>query len=122
MKNWVALLSIIAKFIFYRPGWQLDFILLVINTFSSISNAQNKQWDKTIGGTGNDYLSKMVNTPDGGYILGGTSDSGFGGEKSQPSKGGSDFWIVKIDADSTKVWDCSYGAGSYAGWRLLARR
>ncbi|MBL0053997.1 MAG: hypothetical protein IPP29_22160 [Bacteroidetes bacterium] len=33
---------------------------------------------------------------DGGYILGGLSWSGISGDKTQPSWGSYDFWIVKM--------------------------
>jgi hypothetical protein len=61
----------------------------------------NKLWDKTIGGLDDDYLYVLVQTPDGGYILGGSSHSDIYGDKTQPSKGGSDYWIVKLGPDAT---------------------
>jgi hypothetical protein len=61
--------------------------------------AGNKQWDRTFGGGNLDGLTSLHQTPDGGYILGGSSDSNSGGDKSQPSQGGSDFWIVKVKGD-----------------------
>lgn len=77
-----------------------------------ISNAQNgpaKQWDKTFGGSGSDRLQSLVQTSDGGYILGGWSDSGASSVKSQASKGSSDYWIIKVDALGNKQWDKTYG-------------
>ncbi len=71
-----------------------------------------KEWDKTIGGTGSDYFNSLQQTIDGGYILGGYSDSGISGNKSQDTWGGtgkSDYWIVKIDAEGNKQWDMDYG-------------
>jgi type IX secretion system substrate protein len=68
-----------------------------------------KLWDKDFGGTDYDYLSCMIATNDGGYILGGVSASLAGGDKSQPSWGGWDFWIVKIDAQGNKIWDKDFG-------------
>lgn len=57
-----------------------------------------KMWDKTIGGKGSDYPSSVLQTSDGGYLLGGTSDadSDNTGEKTSKSIGGSDYWIVKL--------------------------
>ncbi|WP_158546165.1 T9SS type A sorting domain-containing protein [Adhaeribacter pallidiroseus] len=68
-----------------------------------------KQWDKTIGGTGTDVLKVVQQTPDGGYILGGTSDSDKSGHKSQDSRGSADYWIVKLRADGSKEWDKTFG-------------
>jgi gliding motility-associated-like protein len=53
-------------------------------------------WQWSIGGSGNDLLSVMHPTGDGGYILGGYSDSGISGDKSEKNRGGRDFWIVKL--------------------------
>jgi hypothetical protein len=68
-----------------------------------------KLWDKDFGGTDYDYLSCMIATNDGGYMLGGVSLSPASGDKSQPSWGGWDFWIIKIDAQGNKIWDKDFG-------------
>ncbi len=68
-----------------------------------------KLWDKTIGGTGSDLLQVVQQTPDGGYILGGTSNSDKSGLKSQDSRGGADYWVVKLRADGSKEWDKTFG-------------
>ncbi|RDC66162.1 T9SS type A sorting domain-containing protein [Adhaeribacter pallidiroseus] len=74
-----------------------------------IDAAGNKLWDKTYGGNQADKLTALISTPDGGFLLGGTSFSGTGGDKSQGSKGRSDYWILKIDANGAKLWDKTYG-------------
>ncbi|RDC64874.1 T9SS type A sorting domain-containing protein [Adhaeribacter pallidiroseus] len=68
-----------------------------------------KIWDQTYGGSEADNLSTLLATPDGGYLLGGSSESGKSGDKSQVSKGNSDYWLIKIDAQGTKIWDKTYG-------------
>ena len=50
--------------------------------------AGNIQWDKTIGGSGYEGLTSLQQTSDGGYILGGSSDSHISGEKNRESQGG----------------------------------
>ncbi len=71
----------------------------------------NLQWDKTLGGTLSDNLSDVAKTADGGFLVGGTSTSGIGGDKTQANYSGSygDWWIIKIDALGNKVWDKVYG-------------
>jgi hypothetical protein len=69
----------------------------------------NKQWDRNFGGTENDVLYSLQQTADGGYILGGASFSGIGGDKTQPSLGGFDYWIIKIDSAGNKQWDKDFG-------------
>ena len=68
-----------------------------------------KQWDKDFGSYGDDWFFSLKQTSDDGYILGGTSFSGIGGDKSQPSHGYGDFWIVKIDSVGNKQWDKDFG-------------
>jgi hypothetical protein len=70
------------------------------------------QWDKTIGGYGVEYLKSVGSVNDGGYILAGYSESGAGADKTSPNKGLSDYWLVKISADGTKIWDKTLGTHS----------
>ncbi len=70
---------------------------------------RQKQWDKTFGGDQFEILQNAVATADGGYLLVGWSQSGVSGDKSEASRGGNDYWVVKIDADGNKVWDKTYG-------------
>ncbi|KAA5539959.1 RCC1 domain-containing protein [Adhaeribacter rhizoryzae] len=73
----------------------------------------NKLWDKTIGGIGDDYLSSLQQTSDGGYILAGNSNYDAGGDKSENSKGGPDYWVVKLNPAGNKEWDKTLGGDSY---------
>jgi hypothetical protein len=50
----------------------------------------NMQWNMTYGGAANDQSTSIVQTSDGGYALGGWTNS-FGA-------GDYDFWLVKTDA------------------------
>jgi hypothetical protein len=71
-----------------------------------------KEWDSRFGGSENDYLLSLQQTSDGGYILGGTSESGISGDKTQASQGLSDYWIVKTDANGVKQWDARFGGSN----------
>ncbi|GAB3643723.1 hypothetical protein GCM10027423_43600 [Spirosoma arcticum] len=69
-----------------------------------------KQWDKTFGGSSNDYFpSGIVATSDGGFLVGGTSDSPASGDKTADSKGGNDYWLIKINVNGVKQWDKTFG-------------
>ena len=70
----------------------------------------NKLWDKTIGGSFDDFLSSAIETSDGGYLLGGYSSSPVSGDKSGGSEGGDDYWIVKIDGSGNIIWDETIGS------------
>ena len=72
-----------------------------------------KQWDKRFGGNTYDYLYTIQPTVDGGYILGGNSTSGISGDKTQPSWGWYDYWLVKVDSIGIKEWDKRFGGTNY---------
>jgi hypothetical protein len=71
--------------------------------------AGNKEWDKTYGGNSTDMLASLQQTSDGGYVLGGSSPPGKGGDKTGPSQGNYDYWVVKLDAEGNKEWDKTFG-------------
>ncbi|RTY86619.1 T9SS type B sorting domain-containing protein [Flavobacterium sp. GT3R68] len=76
---------------------------------------RNIIWDKTYGGSGVDRLEKVIETNDGGYLLGGFSDSNISGEKSENSKGDLDMWIIKVDQSGNIMWQKTLG-GSGLDW------
>ncbi|MFY7743689.1 MAG: T9SS type A sorting domain-containing protein [Flavobacterium sp.] len=55
---------------------------------------------KTIGGSESEGLTNIIETPDGGYFVGGSSLSGISGEKSEASRGQSDYWVLKLESNS----------------------
>jgi hypothetical protein len=71
------------------------------------------EWDKTIGGKSTDILTAIQQTSDSGYILGGYSFSNKSGEKTQGSRGSSDYWIVKLDRNGNIQFDKTYGGSSF---------
>ena len=71
-----------------------------------------EEWQKTLGGPGQDELNCIVKTRDGGFILGGSSSSDALGDKTQKGYGGMDYWVVKIDPKGAIVWQQTLG-GQY---------
>jgi hypothetical protein len=61
----------------------------------------NMQWNKTYGGTGDDWAVSLIQTGDGGYALAGYTSS-FGA-------GWYDFWLVKTNSAGTMQWNKTYG-------------
>jgi predicted secreted protein with PEFG-CTERM motif len=61
----------------------------------------NYLWSRTFGGTGDEEVHSVVQTSDGGYALAGYTKS-FGA-------GGSDFWLVRTDANGYALWKKTYG-------------
>jgi hypothetical protein len=77
-----------------------------------IDDNGSKQWDKTFGGSDEDRLNALQQTSDGGYLLGGYSNSNISGDKTENSRGGYDHWVVKIDASGNKQWDKTFGGNT----------
>ncbi len=71
------------------------------------------QWQRTIGGSGDDNLKSVIQTSDGGYALIGESSSNISGEKTENSRGGTDYWLVKLDSLGRIQWDRTFGGSGY---------
>lgn len=71
-----------------------------------------EEWQKTIGGSGQDELTALVKTKDGGFLIGGSSNSEKSGDKSDDSYGGMDYWVIKLDAKGELIWQKTLG-GNY---------
>jgi len=68
------------------------------------------QWQKTFGGIQADFGDCIQQTTDGGYIMLGSSRSSNG--HAWGNHGGSDFWVVKLDAAGDTLWTKCYGGSS----------
>ena len=73
----------------------------------------NVQWQQTYGGDGDDNLFSLIPTKDGGYLLGGNSNSGATNSKSKTNKSGTDFWVIKVDDIGLIQWQDTYDFGKY---------
>lgn len=74
-----------------------------------IDGSGQQIWDRVYGGLGADQILDIHPSCDGNYLLGGFSNSGQGFEKSAPSQGGLDYWVLKIDALGNARWDLTLG-------------
>lgn len=66
-------------------------------------------WQKTYGGLYSDVLRSVEQTKDGGYILGGYSNSPQSGDKTEASIGIGDYWVIKTDQLGAIEWQNTYG-------------
>ncbi len=74
-----------------------------------LSASGSVQWNKTFGGTGDDRAYGVHQSADKGYLIAGYSSSNTGADKTQDTKGGYDFWAVRIDASGNYMWDKDFG-------------
>lgn len=59
-----------------------------------------RQWDRSFGGIGYEFMSRCVRTEDGGFLLiGESTDSGISGNKTVDGDG---FWILKLNSRGYK--------------------
>jgi hypothetical protein len=86
--------------------WKYDFWIVKTDSIG------NKQWDRDFGGIEEDALATLFQTADNGYILGGGSESGINGDKTQNTWGSHDYWVLKIDSLGNKEWDKDFGGNS----------
>ena len=84
-----------------------DYWIVKLNTSGEI------EWQKTIGGNGEDDLNSIHKTNDGGYILGGVSGSTISGDKTDNGYGLLDYWIVKLDSSANIQWQKTIGGDTW---------
>ena len=68
---------------------------------AKLSSAGDLEWQYAYGGISNNSIRSIQQTGDGGYVLGGTTNS-FGA-------GGLDIWILKLSASGDIEWQKAYG-------------
>jgi uncharacterized delta-60 repeat protein len=78
-----------------------DFLIIKLNLQGEI------EWVKTFGGSESDWAFRIEQTNDGGYIVGGVTES-FG-------LGWSDFLIIKLNPQAEIEWAKTFGGG-YEDW------
>src|SRR6476646_9112670 len=86
------------------------FITVGLIFFATLAEAEAQiQREAAFGGTGEDVLFSTVATSDGGLLLGGHSSSDVSGNKTSPSFGNRDYWLVKLDSNWNQLWDKTFG-------------
>ncbi len=69
-----------------------------------LDNEGNVEWQKTLGGSGDDVANSVVVTPDGGYIVAGETNSNDGDVIGNHGGWERDFWVVKLDNEGNIEW------------------
>ncbi len=78
-----------------------DFWLVNINVDGELL------WEKTFGGSENDFGVDIISTNTAEYYIAGNSSS-IDGDISG-NNGGSDFWLIKVEENGFQSWDRNYG-------------
>jgi hypothetical protein len=68
-------------------------------------------WQKTLGGSDNDYGSAIAVADDGSIVVGGVTRS-FDGDVTSNNWPGSNWWVVKLDSTGVILWDRVYGGSA----------
>jgi len=68
-------------------------------------------WQKCLGGTGNDQAGRIIQTSDGGYIFAGGTESNDGDVSG--SHGNRDIWVVKLTAAGVIQWQKALGGSGF---------
>lgn len=79
-----------------------DFLIFKINAWGFI------EWQKCLGGSGNETFGNIRQTSDGGYIAAGTTHSNNGDVSG--NNGYSDGWIVKLTGTGNVAWQKCFGS------------
>lgn len=69
------------------------------------------EWSKTFGGSNEDSALSIVETLDGGYAIGGYTQS-LDGDITDKTATDSDYWLLKLSQDGTILWSKTYGGTS----------
>src|ERR1035437_6472763 len=83
------------------------FAIAVAQSPIDISNNQ------CLGGSGDEQLTGLHITTDGGCILSGYSNSSDGDVTDHIAAGKRNEWIIKLDATGNIQWKKSYGGSNY---------
>ncbi|MGK4568260.1 T9SS type A sorting domain-containing protein [Flavobacterium sp. 3HN19-14] len=91
--------------------------LMILFAFNCFGQAPIIEWQKSYGGTLGEGALCIKHTPDGGYIIGGSSRSNDG-DVTQ-NQGSTDAWIVKLNTAGNIQWQKTYGGtGNDAAYKI----
>jgi len=83
-----------------NKGWDDCWVL-------KIDENGNIEWEKSFGGTSRDLGNNIMQTNDDGFLIAATTKSTDGDVNE--THGGTDFWLLKIDALGNIEWENTYG-------------
>ena len=81
--------------------------LLCLTAFVFSYAQPGLQWQRSLGGSGQDVAWSIHPAPGGGYIAAGWSNSNDGDVSG--NHGDYDFWLVRLDANGAVLWQKTLG-------------
>ena len=88
-----------------------------VRTPASCERAIYLEWQKCLGGTGEESAYSVLQTADGGYVVAGETESIDGDVRG--NHGQLDFWIVKLDRSGKLAWKkCLGGTGDDTAYSI----
>lgn len=93
-------------------GWFLIFS-------STVSSQPAIEWEKSLGGSNDEYVHSIHQTIDGGYVVAGSSNSNDGDVTGNHNS--EDYWIVKLDSTGNIQWEKSLG-GTYGDKAMISSK
>ena len=85
-------------------------IFILFTLFWTISTqAQQLTNQSIIGSNSSENNAKILELPDGSYLVAITSNGGQTGMKDMPSFGAKDCWILRYDVNDNLLWQKAYG-------------
>jgi len=72
----------------------------------------NELWQKTLGGSLDDYANTVKELSNGDLLFLGFSESPNNGNKQSVCYGANDYWIVRMTNSGTILWDKTYGGSA----------
>ncbi len=90
---------------FYLPT-QTDFVTHDANVLLIKTNDKGEQlWYKTYGGNSHDWAKDIIQAPDGGYLVCGSTQSS--------GAGSFDVLLLKVDEDGNEIWKRTFGGPEF---------
>lgn len=78
------------------------------------------QWQRSLGGSNDDFGQSVALTNDGGYIVAGHTES-QDGDVTNYLGGAADAWLIKLDSAGNTVWQKTYGGYNSDGASMIQR-
>jgi hypothetical protein len=96
-------------------------LILITLTVSAQAQqvAPSIEWQKCLGGTGDDRPEVMIRTADNGFLIIGFTSSNNDGDVTGYRGGTTDAWVVKLSAEGNLLWQKTFGGSGNEYFRSV---